>query len=150
MDQRAYEELAAKIVEGAADAILFSGRDGKIVLWNRGAERLFGFTAEEAVGHSMDLIIPERLRERHWANWDRVMETGVTRYATDVLAVPALRKDGSTISIEFTIQLVRDAAGAILGPVAMIRDVTPRFQREKELRARVKDLEAKLAASGAR
>jgi PAS domain S-box-containing protein len=75
------------------------------------------------------------------------METGVTRYATDILAVPALRKDGSTISIEFTIQLVRDEAGQILGPVAMIRDVTARFQREKELRARVKELEAKVAAS---
>jgi PAS domain S-box-containing protein len=146
MDQRAFEELAAGIVAGAADGILFAGRDGKIVFWNKGAERIFGFAADEAVGRSMDLIIPERLRERHWANWDRVMETGVTRYATDVLAVPALRKDGTTISIEFTIQLARDASGTILGPVAMIRDVSARFQREKELRARVKELEAKLAA----
>jgi PAS domain S-box-containing protein len=150
MEERAFEELAGKIVEGAADAILFAGRDGKIVFWNRGAERIFGFTADEVAGRSMDFIIPERLRERHWANWDRVMETGVTRYATDILAVPALRKDGSTISIEFTIQLVRDEAGQILGPVAMIRDVTARFQREKELRARVKELEAKVAASVAR
>lgn len=150
MDQAAFEELAGKIVEGAADAILFASRDGKIVFWNRGAERIFGFTADEVTGRSMDFIIPERLRERHWANWDRVMETGVTRYATDILAVPALRKDGSTISIEFTIQLVRDEAGQIRGPVAMIRDVTARFQREKELRARVKELEAKVAASVAR
>lgn len=150
MDQRAFEQLATTVVEGAADGILFAGRDGKIVFWNRGAERIFGFAADEAVGRSMDLIIPERLRERHWANWDRVMETGVTRYATDVLAVPALRKDGTTISIEFTIQLARDASGTILGPVAMIRDVSARFQREKELRARVKELEAKLASGGPR
>jgi PAS domain S-box-containing protein len=149
MDRRAYEELAAKIVEGAADAVLFSDREGRILLWNRGAERIFGWTAEEAVGKSMDLIIPERLRARHWEGWDRVMQTGVTRYATDVLAVPALRKDGATISIEFTIQLVRDAAGAIVGPVAMMRDVSARFQREKELRARLKEAEAKLVGRAA-
>jgi PAS domain S-box-containing protein len=146
MDRRAFEEIAARIVEDAADAVLFSDREGKILVWNRGAERIFGFTAEEALGKSLDLIIPERLRARHWEGWDRVMQTGVTRYATDVLAVPALRKDGSTISIEFTIQLIRDAAGAIVGPVAVMRDVTARFQREKELRARLKEAEAKLAA----
>lgn len=139
-------QIAIRIVEGAADAVLFTDREGVIRLWNAGAERLFGWTAAEAVGKSMDLIIPERLRARHWQNWDRVMETGVTRYATDVLAVPAQRKDGAPLSIEFTIQLVRDAAGHILGPAAIIRDVTVRFQREKELRAKVKDLEAKLAA----
>lgn len=146
MERRAFEELAAQIVEGAADAVIFSDREGKILVWNRGAERIFGFAAEEALGRSMDLIIPERLRARHWEGWDRVMETGVTRYSTDTLAVPALRKDGSTISIEFTIQLVRDGAGAIVGPVAILRDVTARFQREKELRARLKEAEAKLAA----
>jgi PAS domain S-box-containing protein len=146
MDRPAYEKLAARIVEGAADAILFTDREGKIRLWNAGAARIFGWTAAEAVGQSMDLIIPERLRARHWANWDRVMETGVTRYATETLNVPALRKDGAPLSIEFTIQLVRDDAGAILGPVAIVRDVTERFRREKELRLRVKELEAKATA----
>jgi PAS domain S-box-containing protein len=100
------------------------------------------------MGKSLDLIIPERLRGRHWQNWDRVMDTGVTRYATDVLAVPALRKDGAPLSIEFTIQLVRDDAGRILGPAALVRDVTARFQREKELRLRIKELEAKVAGKG--
>lgn len=149
MERRAFEDLAARIVEGAADAVLFSDREGRILVWNAGAERIFGFTAEEALGKSMDLIIPERLRARHWEGWDRVMQTGVTRYATEVLAVPALRKDGSTISIEFTIQLVRDASGAIVGPVAIMRDVSERFRREKELRARLKEAEAKLAARAA-
>jgi PAS domain S-box-containing protein len=138
------EKLAEKIVAAAADAILFADRSGAIRLWNAGAERIFGFTAEEALGRSLDIIIPERLRSRHWDGWHKVMETGVTRYATDTLAVPAVRKDGSTLSIEFTIQLVRDAAGTILGPAAIIRDVSARFAREKELRARVKELEAKL------
>jgi PAS domain S-box-containing protein len=146
MDRAAFEKLAARIVEGAADAVLFTDREGKVRLWNAGAERIFGWTAAEALGQSMDMIIPERLRARHWANWDRVMETGVTRYATETLAVPALRKDGAPLSIEFTIQLVRDDAGAILGPVAMVRDVTERFRREKELRARLRELEAKATA----
>ncbi len=140
------EQLAVRIVGGAGDGILFTDRKGIIRLWNAGAERMFGWTAEEAIGKSMELIIPDRLRARHWQNWDRVMETGVTRYATDVLAVPALRKDGAPLSIEFTIQLVRDDAGKILGPAAIIRDVTARFQKDKELRARVKELEAKIAA----
>ncbi len=147
MDRPAFEKLAAKIVEGAADAVLFTDREGKIRIWNAGAERIFGWTAADAIGQSMDLIIPERLRSRHWANWDRVMDTGVTRYATEVLAVPALRKDGAPLSIEFTIQLVRDDAGKILGPVAIVRDVTERFKREKELRLRVKELEAKAGAA---
>jgi PAS domain S-box-containing protein len=145
---RSLEQVAIRIVEGSADAILFTDREGVIRIWNAGAERVFGWTAAEALGRSMDLIIPERLRPRHWQNWGRVMETGVTRYATEVLAVPAARKDGAPLSIEFTIQLVRDEAGHILGPAAVIRDVTARFQREKELRAKVKELEAKLAAKG--
>ncbi len=144
MDQRAFEEISARIVGGAADAVVFSDREGVIRLWNGGAERIFGWTAAEAVGKSLDVIIPERLRPRHWEGWGRVMQTGVTRYSTETLAVPALRKDGGTISIEFTIQLVRDASGAIAGPAAIVRDVTARFQREKELRARVKELETKL------
>jgi len=141
--------LAARIVEGSSDAILFTDRQGVIRLWSGGAERIFGWTAAEAVGKSMDLIIPERLRPRHWENWDRVMETGITRYATDTLAVPALRKDGAPLSIEFTIQLVRDESGTIVGPAAIMRDVTARFVREKELRAKVKELEGKLARGGA-
>jgi len=144
MERRTLEELAVRVVEGASDAIVFCDREGAFRLWNSGAERMFGWTADEVLGRSMDVIIPERLRARHWEGWDRVMKTGVTRYATETLAVPALRKDGTTISIEFTIQLVRDASGAILGPAAIIRDVTARFQREKELRARVKELEARL------
>lgn len=144
MDQRAFEEISARIVGGAADAVVFSDREGVIRLWNSGAERIFGWTTAEAVGKSLDVIIPERLRPRHWEGWGRVMQTGVTRYSTETLAVPALRKDGGTISIEFTIQLVRDASGAIAGPAAIVRDVTARFQREKELRARVKELETKL------
>lgn len=143
-----FEWLATRIVQGAADAVVYADRGGVIRLWNAGAERIFGWSAAEALGQSMDLIIPERLRARHWEGWNRVIETGVTRYSTETLSVPALRKDGATLSIEFTIQLLRDEKGAILGAVAIMRDVTARFAKDKELRARVKELEAKLGQGG--
>lgn len=137
------ERLAARIVDCAADAIVFADREGSIRLWNGGAERIFGWAAAEAVGRSLDLIVPERQRTRHWAGWGHVLETGITRYSTETLAVPALRKGGDTISIEFTIQILRGDDGAIEGFAAILRDVSDRFRREKELRARLKELEAK-------
>jgi PAS domain S-box-containing protein len=147
MEQPTQEWLAARIVAGSPDAILFADREGKIRLWNAGAEAVFGWRADEVLGRSMDLIIPERLRARHWSGWDKVMETGVTRYGSgQLLAVPALRKDGASISIEFSIQLLRDQAGAILGPVAVVRDVTERWKREKELHRELKELKARVGA----
>jgi PAS domain S-box-containing protein len=141
MDERLYRQL----VEGSPDAIILGDAHGVIQLWNAGAETIFGFSAAEAVGQSMDLIVPERLRARHWSGYDRVMATGVSRYGQgELLAVPATTKDGRTISIEFTIQMLRDAAGAVVGPVAIIRDVSKRFQREKELGRRLKELEAQV------
>jgi PAS domain S-box-containing protein len=131
-----------QIIESTQEAVIFADREGRIRLWNGGAERIFGWTAAEAVGQSLDLIIPEKLRGRHWDGWKHVMETGVTRYASDLLAVPAMRKDGARISLEFTVALIRDAAGAIAGIAAVLRDVTERFNRDKELRARLAELEA--------
>ncbi|BDG08821.1 PAS domain-containing protein [Anaeromyxobacter paludicola] len=140
------DRICREIVEGSPDAIILGDAQGVIRLWNAGAEAIFGYTAAEAVGQSMDLIIPERLRARHWDGYDRVMATGQSRYGKgELLAVPALAKDGRTLSIEFTIQMLRDEAGAILGPAAVIRDVTRRFQREKELGKRLKELEARAA-----
>jgi PAS domain S-box-containing protein len=140
------EWLSRRVVESTGDAILYAGRDGRIQYWNGGAEAIFGWTAAEAVGQSMDLIIPERLRGRHWEGWDKSMATGVTRYSgRDLLAVPAQRKDGKAISIEFSIQLVRDGAGQLMGASAIIRDVTERWNRDKELRRRLKELEGQLA-----
>src|SRR5512141_378969 len=136
------EQLAARIVSTAPEAILYADRAGLIQLWNPGAEAMFGWSAAEAVGRSLDLIIPERLRGRHWDGWEKVMSAGTTRYgAGQLLAVPAQRKDGATLSIEFSIQLLRDEAGAIAGASAIVRDVTERWKREKELRLRLKELE---------
>jgi PAS domain S-box-containing protein len=140
------DKLYQEIVEGSPDAIVLGDREGIIRLWNAGAVAIFGFTAEEAIGQSMDLIIPERLRGRHWDGYRKTMATGQSRYGSgDLLAVPAITKDGRSISIEFTIQMLKDAAGQLVGPVATIRDVTKRFQREKELGRRIKELEAALA-----
>ncbi len=144
-DPPAPDRLAERIVDGTSDAILYGDREGLIRLWNRGAEEMFGWSAAEVLGRSMDVIIPERLRERHWNGWREVMRTGRTRYGRDVLAVPALRKDGESLSIEFTIQLLRGEGGEILGAAAVIRDVTARWKRDRELRARLKELEARLA-----
>jgi PAS domain S-box-containing protein len=132
------------LVDGAGDAIVVTDRDGVVRYWNSGAELIFGWSRDEALGKSLDLMIPERLRGRHWAGWDHVMQTGVTRYGRELLAVPAVRKDGSPLSVEFTIQLLRDGSGAIVAVGAVLRDVTARFNKDKELRARVRDLEAKL------
>ncbi|MGE5139975.1 MAG: PAS domain-containing protein [Rudaea sp.] len=143
------EWLSQAIVEESQDAFIFADRDGIVRLWNSGAEAMFGYRADEAIGQLLDLIIPERQRERHWTGYRKVMETGVTRYGREVLAVPALRKDSTRISIEFTITLPRDSAGRILGAAAIIRDVTQRWQRDKELRMRLAALEAEVKAAPA-
>jgi PAS domain S-box-containing protein len=135
--------LYQRIVEDSPIAILFADRDGKIRLWNAGAESMFGYPAKDALGQSLDLIVPERQRQRHWEGWDKVMASGVTKYGSDPLAVPAMRKDGSRISIEFNIVLLRAPAGELLGAAAMIQDVTARWQQQKEMKARLAALEAK-------
>lgn len=137
-------QLAGALLASAGDAILATDRDGIIRFWNPGAVRILGFTQEDAVGASLDLIIPERLRQRHWHGWQRVMATGATRYgAGDVLAVPALAKDGRQISVEFTILILRDTSGAISGMAAILRDVTARFEETRRLKREL----AKLSAS---
>lgn len=130
--------LPLRILDGSPDAILICDRSGIVRYWNAAAERVFGFRASEALGVSMNLIIPEPLRARHWAGWEDAMRTGVTRYDQgQLLAVPALHKDGRRISIEFSIQFVKDTEGQTTWVVAFIRDVTDRYLREKALRAQV-------------
>jgi len=126
-----------QIVENSPDAILIADRDGRIRFWNSGAERMFGYAATEASGRSLDLIIPENLRARHWQGYGRVMETGRTNYLSALLASPGVRKDGSRLSLEFSIVLLRDEQGAMAGCAAIIRDVTARWQKEKELKQRL-------------
>ena len=120
------------LVHDGPDAIVYADFGGLIRFWNRGAERIFGYSASEAVGRSLDIIIPENLRERHWTAYAETMRTGKTRYGDgDVLAVPALRKDGARLSIEFTILPYRDREGSLMGVGAILRDVTKRFEETK-------------------
>jgi len=135
-------DLAA-LVRAAGDAIVVADPDGVIRLWNPAATRIFGFGADEAVGQSLDLIIPERFRARHWAGYREVMQSGQTRYGSDVLRVPALHKDGRRISIAFTVGLLTDAGGRITGIAAFVRDETERWTEEQALRRRVAELEGR-------
>lgn len=131
-------KIGEALVDSAADAIVASDAEGLIVLWNPGAERIFGFSEEEALGASLDIIIPEPFRARHWEGYRETVASGQSRYgAGDLLAVPGLTKDGRRISLEFTIVLLKDPAGAVTGMVAVLRDVTPRFEEVKALRKQV-------------
>ena len=147
-DFPAHQWLCEKIVEQSSIAIIVGDREGIMRLWNAGAESIFGWSAEEALGKSMDMIIPEKHRPRHWEGYDRVMGTGVTKYGKNLLAVPALTKDGRRISIEFNVVLLKDAEGRVLGIAASMQDVTARWERDKALRARLNELEAKLKQAG--
>ena len=128
-------------IDAAADAIIAAGRDGKIVFWNLAATRIFGFTPEEALGASLDLIIPERFRARHWEGYRQVMSTGKTKYQSEVLRVPALHRDGKALSIAFTVSLLDapDGSGRLIA--AIVRDETARWNEERELRKRLAELE---------
>ena len=134
--------VAHAILSTPSDAIIAADRDGIIRVWNPGAERIFGFAAADAIGRSLDLIIPERLRQRHWDGYRHTMATGHSRYGEgDVLAVPALRRDGSTISVEFTIVPLKAATGEMTGIVAILRDVTQRFQETRALKRKLAEAE---------
>jgi PAS domain S-box-containing protein len=118
-----------------ADAIIAADSEGIIRFWNPGAERIFGYSRNDALGRSLDVIVPERLRERHWAGYRQVMAKGASRYSHgDVLAVPAVRKDGSHLSLEFTITPLRDEHGRMSGMAAILRDVTARFEELRSLK----------------
>jgi nitric oxide dioxygenase len=142
LEQLAHSLLAQALLTTCGDAILAVDRDGIITFWNPGAERIFGFVRDEAVGKPLEIIIPDSLRTRHDDGFRKTMATGETRYgAGELLAVPALTRDGRRISIEFSIVLMRDAAGAPEGMAAILRDVTARFEENRALRKRLAELE---------
>ena len=132
------------LVSAVGDAIVVSDAQGLITLWNKAAERLFGYSEAEALGRSLDLIIPERLRERHWEGYARTMETGITRYGSEVLQVPAIDKAGRSFSIAFTVALLHAPGGKVSGIAAVIRDDTRRFEKDRAQRKRISELEAQV------
>jgi PAS domain S-box-containing protein len=136
--------LARAVVTESAEAIVVTDPDGIIRLWNNGAARVFGYSAAEAVGRDLDLIIPEKLRERHSKGYRQTMATGYTRYGDSLLSVPATHRDGHRLSIEFSVALLRDEAGEIVGISAIMREVTERRNAERELRAKLAELESRV------
>lgn len=137
-------QIGDTLIDSAADAVVVSDAQGAIVLWNPGAERIFGFSEQEALGQSLDIIIPEPFRARHWDGYRETVASGQSRYgAGDLLAVPGLRRDGRRISIEFTIVLIKDQSAKVIGMAATIRDVSARFEETKALKKKVAELEAR-------
>ena len=132
-----------KTVDESQDAILIADNEGIIRYWNKGAERIIGYSAAEAVGQSLDLFIPEKLRGRHWEGYHRVMASGETKYKTGLLSSPGIRKDGSQVSLEFSMVLLKDEQGVMQGCASIMRDVTERWLKEKELKQRLEECETK-------
>lgn len=138
-----------QLVRAMGDAVVIADAVGAIVVWNAAATRIFGFSEEEALGHSLDLIIPERQRARHNEGYAKTVDTGITRYGSSLLRVPALHKDGRTLSIAFTVALLTGTQGQVGGVAAVIRDETARFNDDKALRRRLAELEEIAARSAA-
>ena len=119
------EAVGAALVQSHTDAIIVANLRGTIRLWNPGAERLFGYPAADALGHSLDLIIPERLRARHWEGFDHWVRTGGGRHKPgDILAVPALHRDGRTLKVQFTLTPLADNAGTTTALIAILHERT--------------------------
>lgn len=135
----------ADLIATAGDAVVVADATGAIVVWNAAAERIFGFSEAEALGRSLDIITPERHRERHWDGYARSMETGKTRYGNgELLKVPALHKDGRALSIAFTVGMLFDGDGKTVGVSAIIRDETERWAQQREERKRISELKAEV------
>jgi PAS domain S-box-containing protein len=134
-------DLAA-LVNAIGDAVVVCDAKGAIVFWNPAAERLFGFTSEEALGASLDIIIPERMRSRHWEGYDKTMATGHTKYGHDVLRVPAVGKGGRSLSIAFTVAMLNGPDGKPSHVIGVMRDETARFAEDRALKKRLAELES--------
>ena len=129
------------LINSIGDGIITSNAMGIIIFWNKAAEHIFGFTKEEALGQSLDLIIPERLRQRHNEGYEHSMKTGLTRYGNKLLTVPALHKSGQPLSIAFTVAMLFDDTHQVSSITAVVRDDTERFQLERSLKRRISELE---------
>lgn len=134
------------LVTGVGDGIMAANAQGQIILWNPACTRMFGFTEADALGKSLDLIIPQRQQKPHWDGYDKTMATGITKYGNDVLRVPATHKDGHTLSIAFTVSMLHNPDGSVSSIVAVIRDESVKFAQERALKKRITELEMELAA----
>lgn len=139
---------AQQLVEDSPDAMIFADREGVIRVWNAAATRIFGHPAEAALGQTLDLIVPERFREQHWTGYDRALAARATKYVGQSLPTRALRADGTQITVELGFAIILDGQGEAIGALATARDITVRFEQERDLRRRLRDLEAAASSSG--
>ena len=146
-DHESDSQLCEALVEHAPDALIYADREGAIRVWNAGAERIFGYAASEVLGTSLDVIIPERLRRAHWDGFRKALETGQPKYdAGRVLTTRSARKSGERLYVDLSFSLIRNRDGTLTGALAIARDCTARYQQERELQARVSELERRLQA----
>jgi PAS domain S-box-containing protein len=127
--------LADRILEQTTDALIYADSEGTIRRWNPAAAALFGFGVHEAVGHSIDLIIPEHLRAAHWHGFNKAVAAGTTRLAGRPSLTRAVHKSGAKLYVEMTFALVKDDDGRVIGSVAIARNATERVERERAARA---------------
>jgi len=140
-------DLVSTLVEQSPDAMIFADREGAIRVWNRAAEIVFGYSKAEALGESLNIIIPERLRSAHWAGFDRALAAGETKYAGQVLTTRSAHKDGGKLYVDLSFAMVKDTGGAIIGVLATARECAKRYEAERALRTHVAELEKKVGAS---
>jgi PAS domain S-box-containing protein len=136
--------LPQALIEQLADAVIFADRGGLIQLWNAGAQAVFGYSEDEALGQGLDMLIPERLRPGHWTGFDAAIETGQMKHGRESMTTRSMHKDGSDLYVDLSFALVKDASGDVLGAVAVARDITKRFQAERESRRRLAELEERV------
>ncbi|WP_407280955.1 PAS domain S-box protein [Aromatoleum evansii] len=141
-------DIPRRLVEQAADAVIFADRDGNIRIWNAAAEALFGFSRAQVIGQSLDLIIPDRLRAAHWEGFHRAVATGQTRLGGRAVITRSVNAAGATIYVEMSFALVSDEHGEVLGSVAVARDATQRRDDERRLQQRIRQLEEQQSATG--
>jgi len=130
------------LITQLGEAVIISDRDEKILFWNASAERIFGFTPDEALGKTLSIITPERFRERHSKGYFHTIQTGQTKYGHTLLRVPAVHKDGRSISIAFSVSMLFDAQKQAIAIAAIIRDETERFAEERQLKAKLATYES--------
>jgi PAS domain S-box-containing protein len=141
MDAESRAADAATLVAEAPDAIVFADRDGVIQVWNPAAERIFGHAPASAIGQTLDIIIPESLREAHWLGYDRALAAGDTKYRGQSLPTKAIKADGSQIYVELSFAIVHGSGGDVVGAIAQARDITERFEHDRAMRHRLRELE---------
>ena len=146
MSTSQHADLSRALIEQVADAVIFADREGRIRVWNAGAEAVFGYAGDEVVGRRLDLLIPARLRSAHWKAFDRAIATGQQKYGRESMTTRSVHKDGSDLYVDLSFALVKNGAGQVRGAVAVARDITSRFRAEKESRRRIAELEAQVEA----